>query len=238
MKAWKMVGSLLLLTVIICGCVVLGRSVEVSAKENSSLDQGGENQSTPPGTEEISPEGETSNGGSVSVEKLYSKGLYFRSNGDGTCALAGMGSCTSSCIIVPPESPAGDRVTAVLPFAFADSAVGAIELPATVTDLSAESCARCPRLAFVQLATGNTALLESDGVLYTADGSTLLYCPAARPKSELALHPSLKRIAAGAFAECTGVNQVSFQGSAAQWHAVIVGGENDPLYAASLRFLA
>ncbi|MBQ9778032.1 MAG: hypothetical protein IJW22_03810 [Clostridia bacterium] len=31
----------------------------------------------------------------MTVEKVYSKGLYFRSNGDGTCALAGIGSCTA-----------------------------------------------------------------------------------------------------------------------------------------------
>ena len=157
MKIWKMVGSLALLAVIICGCVILGNNAEVSA-------------STPPEEEENEqaqlPEAEgTSTEESVTVSKTYSTGLAFRSNGDGSCAVSGVGSCTSACILIPPTSPAGDTVTEILPYAFAEGIVGAIELPSTVTVLSAESFAGCARLSYVRVASGNKSFLEYDSFL-------------------------------------------------------------------------
>jgi hypothetical protein len=220
--------------VIICACVVLGQAVEVSAKEGpAELEQIEEG--SPPAAEPPEQESGTGTGGSVTVDKVYSEGLYFRSNGDGTCALAGLGSCTAASILIPPQSPAGDTVTEILPYAFADSIVGAIELPTTVTTLSAASFAGCERLGYIRVAAGNRSFLEYKGVLYSADGKTLVYCPRAY-SAEIALHSSLRRIAAGAFAECTSLQAVVFSGTTAEWQGLIVGDENEPLYAAVLRF--
>lgn len=240
MKAWKMVGCLLLLSAIICGCVMLGRGAEVSAKEPEEQVGGSENQEVEvpdnnSGSTPQEPEQET--GGSVTVDKLYSEGLYYRSNGDGTCAVAGIGSCTSAVVVIPPCSPAGDIVTEILPHAFSGSVVGAIEIPTTVTSLSAASFTNCPRLTYLCVAAGNTAYLAYDGALYSADGKTLVYCPAANTATELRLHASLTRVAAGAFADCKGLTAVVFAGSVSAWQSVIVGDENEPLYAASLSFL-
>lgn len=234
MKAWKMAGCLLLLAVIICGCAVLGQGVEVSAEQLPAETQGAGGSTVtenPPATEENPP-----SGGSVTVEKVYSEGLYFRSNGNGTCALAGIGSCTAASVLIPPQSPAGDTVTEILPGAFLGSIVGAIEIPTTVTTLSAESFKGCMRLAYIRVAAGNPAFSEYDGALYSADGKTLLYCPAGYSGAELSLHPALTRIAAGAFAECAALQTVIFEGTTAEWHALTVGDENEPLYAAALRF--
>ena len=228
MKIWKMVGSLALLAVIICGCVILGNNAEVSA--STPPEQEGEQVQESEKSEEERTEG------SVTVSKTYSTGLDFRSNGDGTCAVSGVGSCTSACILIPPTSPAGDTVTAILPYAFAEGIVGAIELPSTVTTLTAESFAGCVRLSYVRVASGNTSFLEYDGVLYTADGTTLLYCPAARSATTLQLHPSLRRIAAGAFSACSELTTVCFNGTTAEWHGVIVGDDNEALYAARMKF--
>ena len=240
MKAWKMVGCLLLLSVIICGCVMISRGAEVSAKEPEQEQTGGapsEDLQAPSTEADKTPsEPETEVGGSVTVEKIYSEGLYYRSNGDGTCAVAGIGSCTSAVVVIPPCSPAGDIVTEILPHAFSGSIVGAIELPTTVTTLSAASFENCPRLTYLCVASGNTAFLAYDGALYSADGKNLLYCPAANTATELLLHPALIRVAAGAFADCEGLSSVVFTGSVSAWQSVIVGDENEPLYAASLSF--
>lgn len=235
MKAWKMVACLVLLAVIICGCAVLGQAVEVSAKEPPATNEGKTDEKTPQAP--VVPDGgEESTEGSTTVEKVYSEGLYFRSNGDGTCALAGLGSCTAASILIPPQSPAGDTVTEILPNAFFGSIVGAIELPTTVRVASAASFAGCVRLSYIRVAAGNPAFLEYDGALYSADGKTLVYCPAGFSARELHLSPAITRIAAGAFRECTALREIVFKGTAAAWHALVVGGENEPLYAASLRF--
>ena len=235
MKAWKMTGCLLLLCVIICGCVILGRNTEAAAAapeaQQSQEQMGGPGEQ---GGEQTDAAGENEEN-TVTV-KTYSEGLYFRSNGDGTCALAGMGSCTSACVLIPPKSPAGDTVTEILPYALAGSIVGSVEIPTTVTVVSAASFADCERLSYVRVAAGNPALLESVGALYTADGTTLLYCPAGRSARELVLHESLERIAAGALRICPALGVIRFSGSTAEWHGVIVGDENDALYAAKLVF--
>ncbi len=236
MKIWKLVGCLVLLVVIICGCVALGQASHVAAQS------GGTDGASDPTEESTLPEDEQNAEGeqesSATVSKTYSEGLEFRSNGDGTCAIAGLGSCTASCILIPPKSPAGDTVTEILPYAFADTIVGAIELPAGITTLTAASFARCPRLSLVRVDTDSAAFSEYDGVLYSKDGGLLIYCPAGRSAAELRLHRSLKRIAAGAFAECGKLSTVYFTGSTSEWHSLTVGDGNDSLYSAALKFNA
>ena len=231
MKVWKMLACLAMLCVIICGCVVV--STEAEAKPTVEDLAGEETGGT--GDPQEMGSAETPIGGSVTVTPTYSEGLRFRSNGDGTCALAGLGTCTSSLILIPPTSPAGDTVTEILPYALKDSIVGAVEIPTTVRELSAASFAGCARLSYVRVAAGNEWYSEYEGVLYSADGSTLVYCPSGRG-GELKLHTALSRIAAGAFADCTGLKSVVYQGTTAAWHGVIVGDDNDALYAAGFRF--
>ncbi|MBE6555101.1 MAG: hypothetical protein E7663_02535 [Ruminococcaceae bacterium] len=235
MKIWKMLGCLALLCIMICGCAALGTT--------TAAQTGGEEQENAEGGEEVTggqsnlsaPEQSTPQG-SVTVTPTYSEGLRFRSNGDGTCALSGMGSCTASCLLIPPKSPSGDTVTEILPFALKDSIIGAIEIPAGVTTLSADSFSGCARLAYIRVAANNTSFAEHDGVLYSKDLSTLIYCPSGRSGATLNLQKSLRRIRAGAFAECTTLTTVVFAGTTSEWHQVIIGDLNQPLYDAGFRF--
>ena len=229
MKVWKMLACLLTLCVIILMCAVLGSMSGEAQAPDEEVDTG-----------EVTVEGNVENvNQNVPAEPtlpVYSEGLAFRSNGDGTCAVSGLGSCTTACVLIPPTSPAGDSVTEILPYAFRDSIITAIEIPASVVILNATSFYGCPRLSCVRVAAGNTAFLESDGALYSADGSMLVYCPAARTSGELVLYSGIRRVAAGAFAECRGLVNVIFQGTTSAWHSVIVGDDNAPLYAAGFRF--
>ena len=114
MKIWKMVGCLVLLAVIICGCVILGQNAAVSAKAETPKDDAPGTAETPPAAQtESQPDTVSEN--TAKVEKTYSTGLAFRSNGDGTCAVSGLGTCTSAAILIPPASPTGDMVTEILP---------------------------------------------------------------------------------------------------------------------------
>jgi len=231
MKVWKMVGCLALLCVIICGCAVLGRQ-NTSAEAGETPDVGTTESAAAP----LAASGSAGiREGSVTLAPTYSEGLRYRSNGDGTCAVAGLGACTSACVLIPPTSPAGDRVTEILPYAFEDSIIGAVELPASIETVTPASFAGCPRLSYVRVAAGNRFFSEADGVLYSADGTTLVYCPAGMKVTELTLKHGLKRILAGAFGACTGLQTVVFPGTSSEWHSVIVGDDNQPLYTAAFR---
>ena len=48
----------------------------------------------------------------------YSEGLAFTSNGDGTCYVSGIGTCTDTNIIIPETSPNGESVTSIGSYAF------------------------------------------------------------------------------------------------------------------------
>ena len=234
MKIWKMIGALGLLVVIICSCVVLGTPTEVSAKEDGSDTQSDmeDAQAAPPTQTEQTSSPEQS----VTVEKSYSEGLRFRSNGDGTCAVSGLGSCRDTYLLIPPKSPNGDTVTGIITGALASDTISAIEIPISVTALNADSFAGCVRLMHVRVAAGNQSFLIQDGVLYTADGKTLLYCPVARGSRELSLHPSLTHISAGAFASCPALTTVYYAGSTADWRSIRIGDDNDALYEAAFKF--
>lgn len=47
------------------------------------------------------------------VDVTPSEGLEFESNGDGTCTITGIGTCTDEDLVIPLESPDGDTVTLI-----------------------------------------------------------------------------------------------------------------------------
>ena len=49
----------------------------------------------------------------VETDLNPSEGLEFESNGDGTCTIIGIGTCTDKDIVIPAESPNGDTVTLI-----------------------------------------------------------------------------------------------------------------------------
>lgn len=54
----------------------------------------------------------------VATDLELSDGLEFKSNGDGTCAIVGIGTCTDKDLVIPEKSPAGDIVILIGEYAF------------------------------------------------------------------------------------------------------------------------
>ena len=77
-------------------------------------------------TVESQKDGEKMETPKTSVSKDYivtgdfkpSEGLEFESNGDGTCTLKGIGVCSDENLVIPMESPTGDKVTLIDEYAF------------------------------------------------------------------------------------------------------------------------
>ena len=84
----------------------------------------------------------------------YSEGLTFTANGDGTCTLTGIGTCTDSIVLVPEYSPAGDRVTSIGSFAFCNCLFERIELPDSVIGIGQSAFQQCTSLTSIQLPSG------------------------------------------------------------------------------------
>lgn len=73
-----------------------------------------------------------------------SQGLKFFSNGDGTCKIVGIGTCTDKTIVIPAKSPNGDTVTMIDKSAFYDceDVVNIVfsNLTLTVDDYAFQGC--------------------------------------------------------------------------------------------------
>ncbi len=252
MKTWKMAGCIALLAVVICGCIILGQSASATDAPDNTLDttpeangnplsgsqapqqseNSGQTPQQPEQNEQQSPSG---NDTSTSVSKPYSEGLAFRSNGDGTCAVSGIGTCNAACILIPPKSPNGDTVTEILPYAFSGAIVGAIEIPTTVTTISSSSFEGCPRLSLLRVESGSLSFAEYNGVLYSADFRTLLFCPRGKGVTEITLHKNVRRICADAFADCSTLKTVNFYGSSSEWQSLVIGDGNTALLSATIK---
>ena len=80
-----------------------------------------------------------------------SEGLTFFSNGDGTCCVAGIGTCTDTDVVIPSRSPANDLVTSIGEYAFhydADN-VTSITIPSSVTSIDYGAFWNCKSLMTV-----------------------------------------------------------------------------------------
>ena len=73
-----------------------------------------------------------------------SEGLEFTSNGNGTCYVSGIGTCTDANIIIPAVSPNGDRVTGIGSSAFYDcSDLTSITIPEGVKSIEKYAFFNC-----------------------------------------------------------------------------------------------
>ena len=63
----------------------------------------------------------------------YSVGLEYTSNGDGTCYVSGIGTCTDTDIVIPSVSPEGWTVVGIGACAFENCNIESVEYPSTIT---------------------------------------------------------------------------------------------------------
>ncbi|MBQ7172661.1 MAG: leucine-rich repeat protein [Clostridia bacterium] len=89
----------------------------------------------------------------------YSQGLGFVSNGNGTCYLSGIGTCTDTNIVIPPTSPEGDIVTSIQSAAFEySSTLRGITIPDSVTSIGNYAFARCSNLESATIGNNVTSI--------------------------------------------------------------------------------
>ena len=90
-----------------------------------------------------------------------SEGLEFTSNGDGTCYVSGIGSCTDTEIVIPKKSPEGDSVTRIVanPFMYCDN-VTSITIPDSVTSIDGSAFFGCSALPSITIPDSVTSIGE------------------------------------------------------------------------------
>lgn len=174
----------------------------------------------------------------ITTEEI-GNGLRFTRNGNGTCTLSGIGTCRDAFVVIPAYSPAGDRVVAIADGALMGcDGITALQIPETVTDIGYLAFANCKNLIYISVSPENLYYRDEDGVLYTADGKTLLLYPPMRAGEVFFLSASVTRIADMAFYGCTYLASIHYGGSAELWDTISIGSRNHSLTAASVVFSA
>lgn len=164
-------------------------------------------------------------------------GLSYLSNGNGTCALTGIGACEDAFIVIPEYSPAGERVVAIADRAFYGcSSVTAVQIPSAVTYIGDLAFAACRNLIYISVNERNAFFCDIDGILYTIDGSELLLYPPMRAGSSVTISAVTKRIDEMAFCNCAYLTTVYYTGSPAEWEDIRIGSKNYSLTAAAKFF--
>lgn len=179
-----------------------------------------------------------------------SEGLSFISNGDGTCALDGIGDCTDTFIIVPTMSPDGDIVVEIADnafkncnkikgielsetiktigtYAFYGSTIRNIIIPATVKEIGNYAFAGCKYLEEIEVEIDNPNYSSASGILYNKEGSRLIAYPAGKTDNFVVISRDVTEIANMAFYKCTSIKKVTYHGTSASWRSVEIGAGND-----------
>ena len=89
------------------------KDIEVDNKDDSVTENAEPSIENNPSSETLQP-----NSQAAVTDLKPSEGLEFQSNGDGTCAIVGIGTCTDKELVIPEKSPAGDTVILIGEYAF------------------------------------------------------------------------------------------------------------------------
>lgn len=169
------------------------------------------------------------------TEPEKSPSLSFRSNGNGTCAVTGIGEITDSYITIPLQSPEGDVVTSIDEKAFfGNQHIKAIDIPSTVSDIGDMAFSNCPALIYISVSDDNRSFRDEGGILYNADMSKIIAYPASSGSSTITLPASLRTIASMAFFGCNTLKTINFEGTLDEWSKLNIGDMNYGLYHISI----
>lgn len=148
-----------------------------------------------------------------------SDGLEFTSNGDGTCTLTGIGTCTDTTIVIPDKNN-GETVTAIGDFQYSyENEFTKIILADTITTIGEYAFSSCDTLEEVVLNEGlktvgdsafshceNLKTVNFPSTLETVEDFAFFVCPAL---AEVHLNEGLKTLGETAFADCTGIQKIT-----------------------------
>lgn len=191
------------------------------------------------------------------IEDYYSKGLSYKSLGNGTCTLSGIGNCTDSYIIVPMINENGelvvgiadsafknintikgiefpDSVTKIGAFAFYGSSVKNIEISAKIASIGSYALCACRNLENITVDAENPNYSSLRGVLYNKSGSELITYPAGRDENSCIISKEVEKVSNMAFYFCSGIKKVIYYGTENQWKMIDIGAGNDVIEKALL----
>ncbi len=157
-------------------------------------------------------------------------GLDFVSRGDGTCYIAGIGTCTRTEFEIPTVSPDGDRVTKINDLAFENCKdIVSVSIPSSVKTIGTGAFRGCEKLVAINVSSDNDIYCSVGGVLFSKDKSVLICYPMNRQGSSYLLSPNVKAIGSFAFEGVINLNKLLYQGTVSSFSKIDILTGNDIL---------
>ena len=156
------------------------------------------------------------------VAPVYSEGLEFTSNGDGTCFVSGIGTCTDTILYVPPTSPSGDAVKSLGAkpsqiidsssfHIFEDSGIIEVHIPYSIEYIHPSVWIGATEIRNIAVHEDNPYYKSIDGNLYSKDGNTIVRCAPAKEDTEFTIAKNVIEIGKYAFLYCENITYVIFE---------------------------
>ncbi len=163
--------------------------------------------------------------------------LEYKSYGNGTCSVVGIGDVDDLYIVIPERSPEGDVITTIEAEAFkGNSDITVVQIPSTVYSIGDMAFADCKSLVHIAVDEKNSHYTDVDGVLFDIDQTALVCYPAAKAATSLLLPKTITTINNMALYGCDNLKMIKFEGTVEQWASIAIGEKNYGLYTASLVF--
>ena len=167
---------------------------------------------------------------------VYSEGLQYVSNGDGTCYVNGIGTCTDTDIVIPSVYN-GQPVTSIGYYAFYEctnltsitipnsitnireaafmncSSLTSITIPDSVINISDNAFCRCSSLTEISVSANNAYYCSENGVLFNKEKTELICYPADKTEASYSIPSGVTSIAPYAFYWCSSLTSVTIPAS-------------------------
>lgn len=172
-----------------------------------------------------------------------SLGLAYKDNGDGTCIITGIGTCTDAEILTPKaidgltvvgfgDNAFGDQtqITSILfndtiasigTRAFYNTGISTITIPNTVKEIGAQVFYKCSSLSTVYY-NSTFSPNKENGFLNTTSIKKIVFngdcipaniCYSCGTLTEIVIKDNVKYVDGGAFYKCVSLSSISFEGS-------------------------
>ncbi len=193
------------------------------------------------------------------IPDFSSKGLAFKSLGDGTCLVSGIGTCTDSDIILPTVSPDGDMVIgidnyafrgaegvksialtptvfAIGDYAFYGSGLISVEIPAETVHIGEYAFCGCYSLREIRVSADNSVYADQSGVLFSKDGKVIICYPAGKVENFYTITSAVEEIKTMAFYNCNAIKMINYVGSGSAFKTIKIGAGNESIESAIITY--
>lgn len=163
--------------------------------------------------------------------------IEFKSFGNKTCAVVGIGSFEGTELNIPEKSPDGETVVAITSNAFSGcEMLEFVSIPESIESIGKNAFSACPSLAYIDVDMNNEYYSSVNGVLFSKSKDTLVKYPSNKSSDKYYLSPNVKNIESNAFEDVKNLTSLLYSKDSLAFDNINVGEGNGSLDMISISY--